>query len=182
MSYLRDFEKLHISTKTSIMTVLVTIPFFFIAIYLFKPSMVTIIKGNIFTNIHFYYLLSICVMTSVLWYLMNLWLGLQTTEYIVEIDRKKRKKNKKKESTKKEGLTEEERGLILKKIEDQKEVNLLTTFYLTFIYSLVYLSLAILLNKEWLHLEFKWFVIACYSFVFFRIIWIAIVLAIVKRN
>jgi len=176
MSYLQDFEKLHIGTKTTFLTILGTMPFFFISIYLFKPEMIQIIEGNPLTNIHFYFLLSLCLVISVLWFLMNLILGLQATDYIVEIDKKKKKNENKTdtEEEKKNELTTEQREKIKLQMRKQRELHITTTFIMTFVYSLVYLSIATFLNKELLHWQFKWFILGCFSFIIFRILMVGL--------
>lgn len=178
MNYLHDFEKLHISTKTSVLTILGTIPFFYISIYLFKPEMIQIIEGNPFTNFHFYYLISVCLVLSVMWYLMNLILGIRTVQYISK--KKKRLRTEKVDIPKKEGNPFVKFDQILKRtaaIREQntreKDLELKISFAISFSYSLFYLSIAIFLNKELLQLDFKWFILSCFGFVLFRmfVIW-----------
>lgn len=181
MNYLHDFEKLHISTKTSVLTILGTLPFFYISVYLFKPDMIHIIKGNPFANFHFYYLISVCLVLSVMWYLMNLILGFRLVEYAVK---KNEKTNQEKNHTKK---TEGNPSAVFDQIwkrnvayreqkKREKDLELKMSFSVSFIYSLFYLSIAIFLNQEFLQLDFKWFILSCFGFVVFRLIvlWIGI--------
>jgi hypothetical protein len=156
MSWISDFEKLKLTSKVIFLYFICIIPFFFISVYLFKPDMINIIKGNPLINIHFYFLLAICFAISFSWFWM-VYLVSKLSMVFVE--------------------------KIVIKIE-QKETDpysIEDLFILTFIYSIAYIILAITLNQYLIHWDLKFFLIGCLSFVLFRLIWIAFFYWLLKK-
>lgn len=72
MSLIQDFEKLHITVKTSALTILSQMPFFFVAIYLFNEKLIKKIGNNPFYDVDFFFLISLCFCLSLTWFSMNL--------------------------------------------------------------------------------------------------------------
>lgn len=72
MSLIQDFEKLHITVKTSALTILSQMPFFFIAIYLFNKKLIKNIGDNPFYDVDFFFLISVSFCLSLTWFAMNL--------------------------------------------------------------------------------------------------------------
>ncbi len=72
MSLILDFEKLHITIKSSVLTVLGLIPFFFVSIYLFQDDLIKIVGSNPFYDINFFFIICLCFCLSITWYAMNL--------------------------------------------------------------------------------------------------------------
>jgi len=72
MSIVKDINELHIGVKSSILTVLCQMPFFFISIFLLKHELVDNISSNILSDMNFYYLLSLCFCFSLTWFSLSL--------------------------------------------------------------------------------------------------------------
>jgi len=72
MSIVKDINELHIGVKSSILTVLCQMPFFFISIFLLKHELVDNISSNILSDMNFYYLLSLCFCFSLTWFFINI--------------------------------------------------------------------------------------------------------------
>jgi hypothetical protein len=76
MSLIQYFENLHVTIKSTIITVLGQMPFFFVAIYLFKHSLIDLISEYPFSDIDFLFVASICFCLSITWFAMNVILTL----------------------------------------------------------------------------------------------------------
>ena len=163
MSFIKDFNELHISTKGTILNVLSTFPFFFTIVYLFKHTMINNIPENPITDLDFYFLVFLCLSLSILWFLMNFILTAIVISIVEKID-PENKTNK--------NSTEEE--------EDEKE-RAREMFALTYIYSIGYVSIGIFLNYTWLQWSFKWFILGCFGFIIFRIIWTVFWILLIAR-
>lgn len=148
MSWISDFDKLKLTSKVIFLYFICIIPFFFISIYLFKPEMINLIQGNPLINIHFYFLFATCFALSFSWFWM-VYLVSELSMFFVN-----------KIFLKSENIKTDRYG-----IED--------LFILTFIYSIAYIILAIILNHYIFHRGFNFFVIGCSSFILFRLIWIS---------
>ncbi len=72
MSLINDFEKLHISTKTSFLTIFSQIPLFFISVYLFKIDLIQKIGNFPLSDMDFWFLASLCFGLSLTWFSANL--------------------------------------------------------------------------------------------------------------
>ena len=72
MGLLIDFDKLHISLKSSIANILSLFLFFFISVYLFKHELISKIGKDLFLNFDFYFLICICLCFSIIWFILNL--------------------------------------------------------------------------------------------------------------
>jgi hypothetical protein len=72
MGLLNDFDKLHITSKSTALTILGQIPFFFISIYLFSHDLINLIGENPFCDMDFIFVLALCFCLSLTWYAMNL--------------------------------------------------------------------------------------------------------------
>jgi hypothetical protein len=148
MSWISDFERLKLTSKVIFLYFICIIPFFFISVYLFKPEMINIIQGNPLINIHFYFLLAICFALGFSWFWMVYLVSKLSMVFVEKI--------------------------VVKNEQNQTEVySIGDLFILTFIYSMAYIIFAITLNHYLIHWDLKLFLIGCFSFVLFRLIWIA---------
>jgi hypothetical protein len=158
MSWISDFDRLKLTSKVILLYFVFVIPFFFISIYLFKPEMIEIIKGNPFVNLHFFFLISFCFALSISWFGLVFIVSELTFSFAKKVDLQK-----------KDGIKE---GL---------EFNIEDTFVLTFIYSICYIMLGIAINHYLLNWSFKLFLLGCVGFIFFRFIWIGFFYLIFKK-
>jgi len=182
MALLSEFENLHIKTKSIVLTISSTIPFFFIAVYLFKPTLIQLIEGNPFVNIHFYFWLSLIVALSIVWFFMNFMLGTIATQVFEK--RKKKERQQSGDDFKQllqQNTGEELSESIIAHFEKNRETRnkrlenrMKTEFGITYVYSTGYLSVAIFLNQVWLHWSFEMFLVGCISFILFRLIALAL--------
>ena len=76
MRLIEYFENLHVTVKSSVITIIGQMPFFFIAIYLFKHDLINLVGKNLLSDMNFLFLISICFCLSITWYAMNLILTL----------------------------------------------------------------------------------------------------------
>ncbi|WP_100613092.1 hypothetical protein [Confluentibacter lentus] len=72
MSLIQDFEKLHITIKSSSLIILGQMPFFFVSIYLFNNRLIELVGEYPLYDLDFFYILSLCFCLSVTWFAMNL--------------------------------------------------------------------------------------------------------------
>jgi len=72
MSLIHYFDKLHITVKSSVLTILGQMPFFFVSVYLFKNKLVNSLSENLFYDIDFLFIISLCFCLSLTWFSMNL--------------------------------------------------------------------------------------------------------------
>lgn len=156
MSWISDFDKLKSSTKLLIICFLSISPFFFISIYLFSPSMIDCVQGNPLLNIHFYFLLSVCFVISFIWFWLMFFLSEMSLSFMGKIETG----DSLHENSSDGGL------------ENSKRYSVKDSFVITIIYSVIYLGLAISINKYWLHWYFKDFLFGCLFFVVFRLGWV----------
>lgn len=71
MSIIQDFEKLHITYKTTALTILAQMPLFFISIYLFCPQLILKVNGERIFDMDFIFIVCICFSLSLTWFFMN---------------------------------------------------------------------------------------------------------------
>lgn len=138
MSLIQDFEKLHITVKSSALIIFGQMPFFFVAIYLFNNKLISLVSENPFYDMDFIFLLSLCFCLSITWFAMNLVLTFIVFKFGDYIN------------------------------DDYSEID--DVFKASIIYSLGYLSIAILINI-FLQLGFFWFLILAYGFIVFRLVY-----------
>ena len=187
MSLLNDFENAKFSTKTIVLYYLLTMPSFFICIYLFKPEMIHLINGNPLVNLHFYFLASVSLVLSTLWLSLVYWVTAVRMKYYEKIDRHKNqllKRNKAMETLEKIKTGDQETKIneiskmmtmvIEEKLNKKRISNRFTTnsenhYRFTLIYSMVYLSGAMALNHYLLHLSISAFLFALGLFTAFMI-------------
>lgn len=73
MIQFEGFEKLHIGLKSAVISVLCYIPFFFVAIYLMKKSLIDRIANESFlSDLDFWFLMAVCIALSIVWYFITL--------------------------------------------------------------------------------------------------------------
>lgn len=172
MSLIKDFNDLHIGTKGIILNISSTVPFFFIVTYIFNPTLISKIQGNPLIDIDFFFVLSLCTVLSVLWFLMNFVLAYLVIEFIewteVSLEKNEQQTNE---------LNQESFSV---KEENNNDSRIANTFLITYISSIIYLAFAILLNM-WVALSFMWFLISCFAFIFFRLVSVGVWFGIFKR-
>lgn len=176
MSLIKDFNDLHIGTKGTILNILSAVPFFFIGTYLFNPDLVQKVQGNTLTDIDFYFLLSICLALSTLWFFMNFIISIKVLDVVNWIERLRQEDKQQDENNNPPNIPEKEAKDT--KTEDDEE--LAEIFVVSYIYSIGYLALAIFINI-WIGFSFKWFVVSCFGFIVFRLAWVVLWHGIFKK-
>jgi hypothetical protein len=165
-------------------------PMFYIAIYLFKPEMITIIQENPLINVHFYFLLSVCLVLSILWFGMVFFVtarGARLAKRKIlqdEIEKVKSQEQKTKFDDSKltdkqrllfSTLTKMNRDIKRKKLEARmnKVFTNEANYELTLFYSVGYFAIAVGLNHFYLHWSLPTFLISNLLFIVFRLIYIS---------
>jgi len=73
---MKDFSllvlKTHITLRIAVLNILVLMPFFFIYIYMFHYQLIEKINTTLLGNIHFWYIVFLCLCFSVVWFYTNL--------------------------------------------------------------------------------------------------------------
>ena len=112
------------------------------------------------------------------------WFGFSYQQWVADIEtrvnqlriKKKTDEIKQKIIKEAESLSEKELKKRIrvnnKKRKKQIEERIKTDFTTVYIYSIVYLGLAIFLNKTWLKWDFKYFLLGCFFFVVVRIVFL----------
>lgn len=188
MSLLNDFENAKFSTKTILLFYVLVMPLFFISIYLFKPEMIWMIQGNPLVNLHFYFMVSVCLVLSTLWLSMIYILSDSTIKHLKIIDDNKSNQFKREALTKslnelKQGDNEAKLKEITKMMAMSLEEKLNKKFKqprftsnsnehyrITLLYSIGYLSIAIAINHYWLNWKIEHFLLSLPLFIIFRIV------------
>lgn len=71
MSFVKVIKELKINKRTMFFSVIGQTYYFLIAFFLFKPELFDLIDENYFLDIKFYMIIGICLLMSVIWFLMN---------------------------------------------------------------------------------------------------------------
>lgn len=71
MSFIKDFSELNLSAKTSIITVIGQLPFFFVAVYLFDKNLISRVGVSPLTDMDLWFIFSLCFCLSATWFVMN---------------------------------------------------------------------------------------------------------------
>lgn len=145
MSYISDFKDLHVSFRSGIITLACVFPLFFIATYLFKPSIIPFNSQALLSDIRFHFLIMLCFSLSIAWYFMNVAISFAATDIV-------------------------ERMFPDKATETQKEYEE-TTFTLSVVYSFIFLSLIVALCY-WTNASYKLFLLCTFGWGIVRTIWI----------
>lgn len=87
MKIFQELNKMHIGLKTAILSLISLLPLYFIAIYIFKPELITRVseEHSLFNDIDFLFILAICFSLSLMWFFMNFILSAFTTTFIEKI-------------------------------------------------------------------------------------------------
>jgi hypothetical protein len=72
MSIIKDFDELNIGFKTTVLTIICQMPFFYVAVYLFKHNLIYNVSSSPFADLNFYFLIAICFCFSITWFLVNI--------------------------------------------------------------------------------------------------------------
>lgn len=186
MSLLNDFENAKFSTKTILLFYVLIMPLFFISVYLFKPDMIWIIRGNPIVNLHFYFLVSICLVLSTLWLSMVYLLSGLTMQYYQKLENQKNRQKREieldaiSEKIKQAKASKNYRQMTYlledysKKVLFSRKNHIYTShsthhYRITLIHSILYLSVAIAINHFWLNWKLQYFLLCLPLFVVFRI-------------
>ena len=140
MGFLDDFNKLHISIKSMLLSIISIIPFYFVAIYLFDYKILKTINGNQFfiNDFHVLFIFSLCFVLSLTWVINNVFLSIGVS-------------------------------IIGEKLMKSKP-DIEMPFVLTFFYSICYLTIAIIINYYFTNFSLKKFVFLSHSFLFLRLL------------
>lgn len=149
MSIIKDFKELHIGLRTTFMTILCQMPFFFVAIFLFKHNLIDKISIYPLIDMDFWFLISLCFCFSLTWFLMNVSLTFLVVAFADKVSK-----------------------------TDSEPYEL---YIASMIYSIIYLSLAIILNY-YLHYDFNNFLLYSYSFILARIVWVVFWTFILRKD
>lgn len=186
MSLIHDFENAKFSTKTILLFYVLIMPLFFISIYLFKPQMIWIIQGNPLVNLHFYFLVSVCLVLSTLWLSMVYLLSGFSMKYYQRMEDQKNKNYRRTEfqELRQKIKQAQEKGNRRETIDFASEYSKKLFqgrpkprfthhsnehYRITLIYSILYLSTAIAINHFWLHYRIQVFLLCSFLFVILRI-------------
>lgn len=71
MSFVKVIKELKINKRTMFFSVIGQTYYFLIAFFLFKPELFDLIDENYFFDIKFYMILVLCLLMSLIWFLMN---------------------------------------------------------------------------------------------------------------
>ncbi len=145
MSYISDFKDLHVSFRSGIITIACVFPLFFIATYLFKPSIIPFNSQALLSDIRFHFLIMLCFSLSIAWYFINVAISFAATDIVERMFPDKATKTQ----------------------EEYEEI----TFMLTAVYSFIYLSLTVAICY-WTNASYRWFLIGTFGWGVVRTIWI----------
>lgn len=191
MGLLQDFENSKVSTKSMVLYFAIITPMFYVSIYLFKPSMIHIVQGNPLVNMHFYFLISVCLILSILWFGMIFFV----TERAISLVKKKVLEE---EIKKIESSIVKSKRLVNSDLSDQKKEFFNRTFErikntrinrekikinkiidsefqyrLTLFYSVAYFACSVGLNHFFVHLSLPIFLLSNLLFIFIRLIFVS---------
>ena len=76
MSFIKDFDELHVTYKSTFFTILALMPYYFVCIYLFNQPLIKKISANPLVDMDFWFIISLCFSLSLSWFIMNLILSL----------------------------------------------------------------------------------------------------------
>jgi hypothetical protein len=141
MGTFNDFNNLHISIKSILISVISIIPFYFVSIYLFDYDILKSFNNKQFfiNDFKVIFIFCLCFALSLVWVINNVFLSV--------------------------GIS-----IIGDKLTNSKpDINM--PFVLTFFYSICYLSVAITLNFYFTKFTLLNFVLLSHSFLFMRFLW-----------
>ena len=141
MGLFDDFNKLHISIKSMLLSIISTIPFYFIALYLFDYKILKSyhFKQFFINDFDVIFIFSLCFVLSLTWVISNVFLSLVISDI----------------------------GDKMTNSKPDKE----TPFVLTFFYSVFYLTISIVINYYFTKFSLMKFVFLSHSFLLARLLW-----------
>jgi hypothetical protein len=89
MSFVKDFKELHIGLRTTIITIICQIPFFFVSIYLLRYDLIGKVSMPFIASLDFYFIVCLCFCFSVIWFFINVastWFAIVIAEKITKVD------------------------------------------------------------------------------------------------
>ena len=151
MGLIGEFNKLHIGLKSGFLSILCTMPFFLIAIFLFGHNLIDKIpnRDNFLFDFNFYFLVSLCFCFTLTWIFTNILISF--------------------------GVAAVGDNLLNSGQPDGE-----APFVLTFVYSIGYLTLTIILNHYWLHWSLMKFVFGSHILLLIRLLWTVLWWSIIK--
>lgn len=172
MSLIKDFNELHFSYKGTALIIGSNIPIFFVSIYLFKYDLITVIQGNPWGSLQFYFVLCLCLALSIIWFIANLLLSIHSEEYIELLRRLKHQK----EMSAFERVVEQKLSSLPRQNinKERKEDSQKFAFIMTYGYATTYLGICIFVNQQFLQWSFPQFLLGSWGFILFRIVYMAI--------
>lgn len=179
MSLLKDFDDLKLGSKWTALNIASTIPFFFVIFYLFNQGRIKLVEGNPFGDIDFYYILAVCFCLSIVWFMINFVISSVLVSLFERMDEKDEpiKEKPKTEEVSKGLETKEEDS----KPEEEEDNELHAEFIITYIYSILYLAVAILANHLWFELSFKYAILITFGFIVFRFAYVFLIDILIAR-
>lgn len=177
MSLIKDWDDLKLGSKWTALNIVSTIPFFFVIFYLFNQGRIKLVCGNPFGDIDFYYILSVCFCLALLWFMINFVVSSILVSIFDRIEQNdKSVENQPKISSlqnDKDFDSHKHEGVNLEHFEKEDELH--TEFIVTYIYSILYLAIAILLNNIWFKFSFKSVILITFCFAGFRVAYVLII-------
>ena len=172
MSLIKDFNELHFSYKGTALIIGSNIPIFFVSIYLFKYDLISVIQGNPWGSLQFYFVLCLCLTLSIIWFLSNLLLSIHSTQYFELRYRSEREK----EMNPFQRIIEQKLATLPRKnvTSERKEDSQKFAFIMTYGYATAYLGICIFVNQQFMQWSFPHFLLGSWGFILFRILYMAI--------
>ncbi len=84
----QEFNKLELTYKAAFLTIVSVMPSFFVSIYLFRPSLISLVSDNPFSDIDFYFIISLCFCLSLTWFMLTLFYTNLLFEYLDKAENK----------------------------------------------------------------------------------------------
>lgn len=78
----QEFNKLELTYKAAFLTIVSAMPSFFVSIYLFRPSLISLVSDNPFSDIDFFFIISLCFCLSLTWFMLTLFYTKLLFEYL----------------------------------------------------------------------------------------------------
>ena len=141
MSIVKDFNELHISIRSVLLSIISIFPFYFISIFLFHHKILIAYTGKCFyiNDFNILFIFFLCFTLSLTWVVSNVFLSIGISYFIEKIMNKKHDEN--------------------------------IPFILTFFHSIFYLSIAITINYFLTKFSLINFFFLSYSILIFRFSW-----------
>lgn len=184
MSLLKDLDDLKLGSKWTVLNIVSTIPFFFVIFYLFNQGRIKLVDGNPFGDIDFYYILAVCFCLSLVWFMINFVISsilVSLFDRMEQKDKPVEDKPKREEMQSDEDFESYKHGGQDLEPYDEDENELHAEFIITYIYSILYLAIAIFANHMWFKLSFKYAILITFGFIVFRFAYVFLIDVLIAR-